>query len=181
MVNKILLFLVIIMIFLTKIPIGCAASSGITLSYPLITQDPSHVHGGRLSLWLQTLESKEERVHLFIDGSVGYWWVPESYPNKSINIFSIAPLLRYEIVHHPFITPFIDISIGMAYLSRTRFADRNLGMQFAFQDELGIGALLGYTKKIALSLYGLHYSNASLGKMNAGITIPLLFNVGYRF
>lgn len=162
--------------------IDCYGSySGLTLSYPLITQDPENLHGGRFSLWFQPDFLQWERTRVFFDGSLGYWWVSEDIDNNKINIFSFAPVLRYDIVKHPYLSPFIEISIGFSYLSSTRIADRNLGEHFSFQDQLGFGLSIGREKKISVSMSALHYSNASLCNTNAGMTIPLLFNVGYRF
>ena len=54
-------------------------------------------------------------------------------------------------------------------------------MHFAFQDEVALGATFGQEKKLAVSFSAMHYSNGSLANSNAGITIPLLINVAYRF
>lgn len=160
----------------------CFASySGFTYTYPLIIKDPTDLHGSRFSFWHQPDALLFGRTHLFFDASLGNWWVNDHSANNQINIFSLAPVLRYYIIDSPFIAPFIDLSIGVSYLSSTRIDDRNLGLYFAFQDQLGFGVSMGRDKRFSMSASALHYSNASLCGTNAGITIPLLINVVYRF
>jgi hypothetical protein len=159
-----------------------ASQAGIMLSYPLQTKDPSDLHGYKGSVWYQPTSFEWGNSHLLLDASVGHWWVNNYPTNREINIAALAPVYRYFILSDKYyFNPFIDASIGFAYLSETRFADRNLGMHFSFQDQLGMGVSFGPQHRLFASLYGVHYSNGSLSSMNAGITIPLMLNVGYRF
>jgi hypothetical protein len=159
-----------------------ASQTGFMLSYPLQSKDPSDLHGYKGSLWYQPTSFEWGNSHLLFDASVGHWWV-DNYPtHREINIAALAPVYRYFMLNdHYFLNPFIDISIGVAYLSETRFADRNLGMHFSFQDQLGMGVTFGPQHRLFASLYAVHYSNGSLCSSNAGITIPMVLNVGYRF
>jgi lipid A 3-O-deacylase len=159
-----------------------ASQTGIMLSYPLETKDPSDLHGYKGSIWYQPTTFEWGNAHLLFDASFGHWWV-DNYPtNREINIGALAPVFRYYMLSDQhYLNPFIDISIGVAYLSETRFADRNLGMHFSFQDQLGFGASFGPQHRLFASVYAVHYSNCSMSSMNAGITIPIVLNVGYRF
>ena len=98
---------------------------------------------------------------------------------QQINIYSIAPVARFYYKGESF-SPFIDMSIGLSYLSETRIYTRNLGMHVSFQDQLAFGAIMGKEQRVSLSVGGLHYSNGSLSKRNGGITIPLFINLGFR-
>jgi lipid A 3-O-deacylase len=173
--------LIIALSFLAQ-TIASAAETGFMLSYPLQSKDPSDLHGYKGSLWYQPTSFQWGNSHLLFDASVGHWWV-DNYPNnRELNIVALAPVYRFFMLSdHYFLIPFIDISIGLAYLSETRFADRNLGMHFSFQDQLGMGVAFGPQHRLFASLYAIHYSNGSLCSSNAGITIPMVLNVGYRF
>ena len=120
-------------------------------------------------------------VSKYFDISAGHWWV-NNYPvHREINIYSIAPTLRYYLMQNNYISPYFDLSIGASYLTRTHIADRNLGIYFSFQDQIAVGASFGKDQRLSLSLSTMHYSNCSMASTNAGITIPLLINLWYKF
>ncbi|HSW71104.1 MAG TPA: acyloxyacyl hydrolase, partial [Gammaproteobacteria bacterium] len=78
------------------------------------------------------------------------------------------------------LTPYIELSIGAAYLSNTRFAGRNLGIHFSFQDRAGVGITFGSKQQFSLGAHVVHYSNGSLSAHNSGITIPLMVDLSYK-
>lgn len=157
------------------------AQTGVVLTYPLVDKDPSHLRGYRGAVWYQPALLTWQHVKIYFDVSFGHWWV-NNYPiNREINIYSLAPTLRYYFTQSYFISPYIDLSIGASYLTRTRIADRNLGIYFSFQDQIGVGASFGKEQRLSVSLSTMHYSNGSMAGTNAGITIPLLINVWYGF
>lgn len=157
------------------------ADTGVALTYPLIAKDPGHLRGYRGALWYQPSRLAWEHAKIYFDVSFGHWWVTNYSTNSEINIYSFAPTLRYYLMHSPNISPFFDLSIGASYLTKTRIADRNLGIHFSFQDQIGVGASFGKQEKLSVSLSTMHYSNCSMSSTNAGITIPLLINVWYKF
>lgn len=158
-----------------------SADTGIALTYPIIAKDPGHLKGYRGALWYQPSRLAWQHVKIYFDVSFGHWWV-NNYPvNREINIYSFAPTLRYYLMHSDMISPYIDLSIGASYLTKTRIADRNLGIHFSFQDQMGVGASFGKQERLSVSFSTMHYSNCSMSSTNAGITIPLLINVWYKF
>ena len=157
------------------------AQAGIALSYLLIDKDPSHLRGYRGTVWYQPTSLTWPQVKVYFEAGCGHWWV-NNYPiNREMNIYSLAPTLRYYFTQNYFISPYVDLSIGGAYLTRTRIANRNLGIYFSFQDQIAVGASFGKEQRLSVSLSTMHYSNGSMAGTNAGITIPLLMNVGYGF
>lgn len=174
--------LLLLWMLLSLIHTSYAAQVGAKFTLPLVSQDPSNLHGYRGSVWLQPDCFTGSRISLLFDAGFGHWWVNNSMPRfRSLSIYSLSPVLRLYITKNSFISPFVDLSIGAAWLSETHLADRRFGMHFAFQDEASLGVSFGSLQKLFLSLSALHYSNGSLAKTNAGITVPLLINLGYRF
>jgi lipid A 3-O-deacylase len=98
-----------------------------------------------------------------------------------LNIYSVAPVVRYSFNRRGSIKPFLELSVGLSYLNHTHFEDRKLGIHFAFQDRLGVGALLGKAERFSLGVHAVHYSNAHLSGHNSGVSIPLVLDIGYRF
>lgn len=170
-----------ITIFCLATGIANASPYGLGLGYVVINKDPNHLHAYRASFLYEPSTWTWGHAHIFIDTSFGHWWVDNQSFYHALNIYSIAPVLRYFFKEYPLFTPFIDLSIGPSYLSRTHIADRNLGMHFAFQDQAGFGFAIGREKKLSISASILHYSNGSMSSMNAGISVPLMLNVSYRF
>lgn len=156
---------------------------GITLGIPVISEDPANLHGYRASLWYMPDLFAWKHFQIYFDGAYAHYWVNQSsFGSDSLSIYSVSPLFRlYYMDKYPNIRPFIDFSVGLSYLSKTHMADRRFGMHFAFQDLVSFGVVLGDKHQFTFSGTIMHYSNGSLAKTNAGITIPLLLNVGYRF
>jgi len=164
-------------------PLANAALSdaGASLSVVAIGKDPDNLHGYRGSLWYQPQSLVWKNVSVYFAGSAGHWWSEGASRHHSLNIYAVAPILRFYIARAQLFDTFVEASIGVSYLTRTRFNDRNLGMHFSFQDELGIGATFGKARNYYATLSALHYSNGSMCSMNAGITAPLMLTAGYRF
>ncbi len=157
-----------------------ALQTGATLSLPLIKKDPPNLHGAYASYWFQPDAMIYQRFQIYFELGAAHWSVNNgSY--SSINTFSISPVLRAYFKKFQTFSPYLELSIGPTYLSKTHLGDRNLGMHFAFQDYVGVGSTFGKDQRWFASIDTFHYSNAALSKMNAGITIPVVLRIGYRF
>jgi hypothetical protein len=153
----------------------------ITLTYPLAAKDPDNLHGYRFAAGYQPAPLNWDKIRIYFDLSFGHWWVPGATANSNLNIISLAPILRAYFVKNKVCSPFVELSLGASYLSKTRIANRNLGMHFSFQDQIGFGASFGPQQQFAISLAALHYSNGSLCAHNSGITLPVILNFNYLF
>lgn len=154
---------------------------GITASYPAMVKDPNQLHGSRFSVWIQPPCWDWHRFQLYLDTSYAYWKVSGASENASIVIYALAPVFRGFITQSTDFSTYFEATIAPCYMTRTRISDRNLGIHFAFQDAIGLGALLGSTERFSVNLSAYHYSNAALCHINAGITIPIMLTLGYRF
>lgn len=154
---------------------------GFSISPLLVAKDPSNMRGYRLAIIAQPKRLNWEHVNIYFDGSYGHWWIPNGGPYANINSYSLAAYLRYYLIRKPIFSPYFEISIGPTYLSKTRIHDRNLGMHFCFQDQFTFGTAWFPDQHLYTSITVLHYSNGSFSNHNSGITVPLLFNLGYRF
>ena len=176
------LLMLIGLLHLMQISSAIASPLGVSFTYPIISQDPPNLHGYRGTLTYQPDSLIWKHWQIYFDSGFGHWWVNNSsIGNDSLSIYSISPIFRFYFTKNNYISPFLDLSIGFAYLTKTRIADRRLGIHFSFQDQVGLGISLGVEQRFFVSASILHYSNGSLSKTNAGITVPLLLNMGYRF
>ncbi len=154
---------------------------GVSVSAPVIDKDPPHLHAYRGSVWYQPQSLVWSHFHIYFDASAAHWWVADTSRHRSLNILALAPIVRYYFTTNSYFSPYLNASIGVSYLSQTKIADQNLGMHFAFQDQLGLGATLGKTQQLSVTLTAMHYSNCSLARWNAGITVPMMVEVDYGF
>lgn len=155
--------------------------TGISLAFPVITKDPEFLHAYQITYWYQPSNLEFHNVRIYFNAAAGHWWITHTTHNHSLNIYSVSPILRYYFRIHDSISPFVNLGIGLSYLTRTHIDSQNLGEHFAFQDQLGFGTSFGKNKQLSLILSALHYSNGSLCRMNAGITVPLMVTIEYDF
>lgn len=158
-----------------------ALQFGVTLPILLKSKDPEGVHGYRAVAWYQPQSLIWGNLNLYFAGGVGHWWAHGAKSNSVINIYALAPVLRFYFTKNDYFSPYVEASIGPAYMNRTRFSTQNLGIHYTFQDEVGIGALFGKSKGFYATFSALHYSNGRLSAHNSGITVPLILNIGYKF
>ncbi|TAK78033.1 MAG: acyloxyacyl hydrolase [Gammaproteobacteria bacterium] len=154
---------------------------GANFSYTLLTNEPNSLRGYQLMLNYDPDCFHWREFNVYFDGGFSHFWVTDTPYYTTLNIFSVAPVIRNTFRRRGPIHPYIEISIGLAYLNHTHLDDRNLGIHFAFQDRLGIGMLVGEKEQFSIGLHALHYSNAHLSSNNSGITAPVVLDVGYRF
>ena len=168
--RHLLIVLGLLGLLLQALPLKALAwNEGATISLPVITKDPDDLHGFSFSLWYDPETLKWRQFNLYFDVLGAHYWVTgPSTTYHDINILAVSPVVRYVFKEHFRVTPFLEFSIGPSYLSNTRFANRNLGMHFSFQDRGGVGILMGQRQQFALSAHIVHYSNGSLSSNNSG-------------
>ena len=154
---------------------------GANFSIPVITKEPSPLYGFQFMLNYDPQIYQWRQFNVYFDGGFSHFYQHSTAHNSNINIYSLAPVVRYTFKRHGPVLPYLELSVGIAYLSQTRIEDRNLGIHFAFQDRMGIGALLGGSENFSLGVHAVHYSNSHLSAHNSGITVPLVLDIGYRF
>ena len=155
---------------------------GVTAPIIMKAKDPEGVYGYRGIVTAQPEAWIWPKASVYLAGSFGHWWVHGATTNRSLSIYAIAPVLRYYLKKSPTFSPYVEASIGASWMTKTYLGDRhNLGMHYAFQDEVGIGMAYGKAQQWYATLSALHYSNGSMASHNSGITIPAILSLGYRF
>lgn len=172
----------LIALFITTTPLAHAdqPSYGANLSIPVHSTEPDNLHGYQFMLNYDPQAFLWRQFNVYFDGGVSHFHVNTAH-NSTINIYSMAPVIRYTFKKHWELHPYLELSVGLAYLNQTRIENRNLGIHFAFQDRMGVGTLVGSSEKLSFGIHAVHYSNAHLSDHNQGISIPLVLDVGYRF
>lgn len=169
--------------FVLLFPHVCSAIPyyGATVSYAAVAKEPPYLHGYQFMLTFDPDCYQWRRFNLFFDAGFSHFWITNTPYYTTLNIYSAAPVIRYSFKKRGLFQPYLDLSIGVAYLNHTRLDDRNLGIHFAFQDRIGVGTYLDEGKHFSLGIHAVHYSNAHLSANNSGISIPVSVDISYRF
>lgn len=178
--GRLLLFIIALLLTLPSIAFA-APYYGATLSYAAVTKEPPSLNGYQLMLSYDPQRFMWRRFNLYFDGGFSHFWITSTPYYTTLNIYSIAPVVRYTFKRRGPVLPYLEFSIGLSYLNHTHLDNRNLGIHFAFQDRMGIGALLGASEQLSIGMHAVHYSNAHLANHNSGITVPVVLDIGYRF
>ena len=169
------------LLFTFSLPAAAAPFYGAHFSYMAIAKEPPYMHGFQIMLSYDPQIFKWRKFDLFFDGGFSHFWITNTPYHTTLNIYSAAPVIRYTFRQRGPFHPYIEMGIGFAYLNHTYLDDRNLGVHYAFQDRVGVGAYIGTTRQLSLGVHVMHYSNAHLACYNSGITAPLMVDIGYRF
>jgi hypothetical protein len=95
---------------------------------------------------------------------------------------SAYPLLRFTLIRTRPADFYVCYSLaGPTYISRVIIDDSDTGRHFTFQDFMGMGVFVGERRKLSLGVKINHYSNGNIFTTNAGLKIPLTFELGYAF
>lgn len=159
---------------------------GARISYAAFTDIP-HPHGMQFMLSYDPQRFQWRQFNVYFDGGYSrFWTTDKSLHYTTLNILSIAPVAHYTFIRRGPVLPYLELSIGVAYLDETRLDftyrnQRNFGIHFAFQDRFGFGVSFGKHDQFSAGIHVVHYSNAGLSANNAGLTAPLNIDIGYRF
>lgn len=106
---------------------------------------------------------------------------PYPHSPRQINALAAAGVFRVER-RCPFqgIWPYLDIGIGVSWISKREISGRELGIHFQFEDRLGLGFRFGQNREYDLSYRAIHFSNAYLHSRNASVNLHLIV-LGFWF
>jgi len=121
-----------------------------------------------------------DKVKLHWEFGVSYW-KSDIGPNKELEVFNISPIFTYDLGSaDQAVLPYIDYSLGIAYVSDTSIADKKLGQHLQFDNRLGFGVRFGGEKRHDIALGARHVSNAGLDNDNDGFDV-ISVSYTYRF
>ena len=122
----------------------------------------------------------KERFAFDLGASAGFW---KSNINKEVfTTLSAYPLFKFFILRTEPADIFFNYSLaGPSYISETVIDGSDTGVNFTFQDFMGIGMYFGKDRRYIGELGIRHYSNGNLFTRNASIKIPLTLSLGMTF
>ncbi len=101
--------------------------------------------------------------------------------DREIANLSATPILRLQgTSRSKTIRPYLEIGVGLHYISDIQMRRRVLSTNFQFGDHAGIGFEIGRENFIDIAYMFQHHSNASIKRPNSGINFHII-RVGYSF
>jgi len=96
-------------------------------------------------------------------------WDFDDGADDDLQVVSIGSVFIYDFKQRSNgLQPYIDYSLGLAYVSETKVGGDDLGIHFQFDNRISLGVRFGSDQRHDLSVSFRHISNASLGSDNDG-------------
>ena len=117
---------------------------------------------------------------LDIGTSFGYW--QSRRLRDEFFTLSIYPLLRFTALRTKPLDLYLNYSVaGPTFISKIGIDGKDTGREFTFRDFMGMGVYAGKSRKLNAEINIGHFSNGNVFPSNAGVKIPLSFNLGMAF
>ncbi|MCC2603809.1 acyloxyacyl hydrolase [Planctobacterium marinum] len=139
---------------------------GLRLGYrPVVTQIDSF-------RWLGTLD-------VYWEFSLNFWEFGDPVRHESNFAFAISPVFSKEFarIYDKYPVKW-EFGIGVSLVEDTRFAGKDIGSHYQFEDRLGIIFEFGENLRESVALRYMHYSNGGLNDNNPGMDFA---NIAYTW
>lgn len=138
------------------------------------------VEGGMAINYRKNIFHTKKTFSLDVGGSIGSW--ETNHLEQNFFAVSIYPIMRFNFLHLELADLYFLYSVaGPSYISRTSLDGYDTGKHFTFRDYMGMGGYFGRRGTLNGEITIGHFSNGNIFPNNAGIKIPLCFNLGYAF
>lgn len=141
---------------------------------------PGRVHGLRLALQpiqvsISALKLPTD-LTLTFEASTNFWRYNQSAEYETNFVVALSPVLSRQFATLGGRALSWEFGIGVSVLNKRRFAGKDLGSYFQFEDRLGL--ILDLPNNAKLKLRYMHYSNAGLSSRNPGMDF---LNIAYSW
>ena len=119
-------------------------------------------------------ENRYKYLPKYYEASLGYW---EAQNGGNIKSISFTPMFRYEFEQYYESVPYIELGIGVTYISERELEGEDFGTHFQFEDVIGLGFKF---LDLDLSYRYIHYSNAGMNSNSAYIDFQMI-SISYEF
>lgn len=127
-------------------------------------------------------EEKSWGLNTVLESSYAIWnSPPRQYlgPDRPLTLtaMTLGPVLRWQKQHpysHLKASPYVELGVGLSWLSEKQIQGRMLSLHFQFEDKGGIGVRFGNKQQYDLALRAYHYSNASIKRPNSGVNLAMV-------
>jgi len=145
------------------------------------TSKPAGTTGAGIAMEFVPQGWKWHDFSLYIQGAYDYWTTNKTSGDSVLRVYSVDPVIRYSFLTNDTLSPFLEASVGLGYMSNNKFGNRTLGTRFTFRDMLGVGTTIGADHRLAIEARFLHDSNGGLNSHNSGVGVWPDIAISYRW
>lgn len=122
-----------------------------------------------------------DSLGVYWEVSANFWEYGENNEHDTNFAVAISPVFSKTFYHINDIYPLKwEFGIGVSLVNDTKFAGKDIGSHYQFEDRLGLIMGFGDTFEQSVSLRYMHYSNGGLNSKNPGVDF-LNFSYAYKF
>lgn len=120
-----------------------------------------------------------DKLDIYWEVSVNFWEFGESNQHETNYVVAISPVIGKTFYHLNGKYPVRwEFGIGVSLVEDTRFAGKDIGSHYQFEDRLGIAMDFGKQNSQSVALRYMHYSNGGLNSKNPGVDF---LNLSYAY
>ena len=147
---------------------------------PVFWGGKAHVNTGFSIQYQRNIFHGKKYVSFDWGTTLGFWRFEHGH--QEFVTISVFPLFRFTLLHTKSLYFYLNYSLaGPYFISGLKTDDRNTGPHFTFQDNIGVGLLMGKERKLNTEVKIGHYSKGNLFTEREGVKVPLTVNLGYTF
>lgn len=122
-----------------------------------------------------------ETLDVYWEMSINFWEYGTQNKHEVNYAIALSPVFSKTFHYVKGIYPLKwEFGIGLSLLEDTRFAGKDVGSHYQFEDRIGITMNFGNNHEQSVSLRYMHYSNGGLNSKNPGLDF-LNFAYAYSF
>jgi len=140
--------------------------SGLRLSYRPLTHQVRNVP------YFDTL-------NVYWELSINFWEYGDNNQHQTNYVLALSPVVSKVVYHVADKYPLSwEFGIGISLVDDTKFAGKDIGSHYQFEDRLGLSLSFGEGFRQTASIRYMHYSNGGLNSKNPGMDF---LNLAYSY
>ena len=122
-----------------------------------------------------------DSLDVYWEVSANFWEFGENNEHDTNFALAISPVFSKTFYHINDKYPLKwEFGIGVSLVNDTKFAGKDIGSHYQFEDRLGLSMGFGDSLDQSVSVRYMHYSNGGLNSKNPGVDF-LNFSYAYKF
>jgi hypothetical protein len=111
-----------------------------------------------------------DSLDIYWEVSVNFWEYGEDNQHETNFVFAVSPVVSqtFHYIYDKYPLKW-EFGIGVSLVHDTRFAGKDIGSHYQFEDRLGLTVDFGDDLAHSVSLRYMHYSNGGLNSKNPGV------------
>ncbi|XPF96476.1 acyloxyacyl hydrolase [Colwellia sp. RE-S-Sl-9] len=120
-----------------------------------------------------------DQLNIYWEVSANFWEFGDLNHHETNYVLALSPVIGKTFYHlyHKYPVRW-EFGIGVSLVQDTRFAGKNIGSHYQFEDRLGIAVDFDKERKQSVAIRYMHYSNGGLNSRNPGVDF---LNLSYAY